>query len=356
MMPYFILLFTIAFASLFDGKKIDKIIFLILSIWMIIFSALRVGGTGTGDYDAYLQLYSVTDTIEKVINPEVHAEIGFRLLSLFGHFWGFGEQYIIIAMAILAFIPVAYVIFKYSPYKLLSLFIWMPYFLAMNMQTSRTSVAAAFGLLFMISIYHKKWIMALLFFAIAVSFHSSSLILILVLLVGMSLKKLFYAIIIACTTLIFISPFDVLLRLLDVFGLGRLSDFLQIYLASDEYGYPMALYDPRIILSVGVIFLIFKCQKHIPEYFNMYYCKLFIIGALLMVVFSDVVIMAWRTSYLFLIIGVVTIPWLAKIYNDLIYNSIGMKRVMSCIFIFLYFLYSVFLIIKAEPYVFFGGI
>ncbi|MCH7296579.1 EpsG family protein [Acinetobacter higginsii] len=356
MAPYFILLFAIAFASLFDGKKIDKIIFFILSAWMIIFSALRVGGTGTGDYDAYLQLYSVTDTFEKVINPEVHAEIGFRLLSLFGHFFGFGEQYIIIAMAVLAFIPVAYAIFKYSPYKILSLFIWMPYFLAMNMQTSRTSVAAAFGLLFMISIFNKKWIMALLFFSIAISFHSSSLILVLVLLVRMSLKKLFYAISIACAMLVFITPFDVLLKLFDILGLGRLSDFLQIYLASDEYGYPMALYDPRIILSIGVVFLIFKGQKHIPEYFNMYYCKLFIIGALLMIVFSDVVIMAWRTSYLFLIIGVITIPWLAKIYNDLIRKDIGAKRVMSCVFILLYFLYSAFLIVKAEPYVFFGSI
>lgn len=69
---------------------------------------------------------------------------------------GLGEQYIIVAMATLALIPVTYIIYKYSPYKILSLLIWMPYFLAMNMQTSRTSVAAAFGLLFMILYYKKK--------------------------------------------------------------------------------------------------------------------------------------------------------------------------------------------------------
>ena len=152
MTPYFTLLFTLAIATLFDGKKIDKILFIILTFVMLLFSAFRVGGVGLGDYDAYLRLYLLTDTFEKVINPEVHAEIGFRFISFLGNFFGFGEQYIIIVMAMLALIPVAYMIYKYSPYKILSLIVWMPYFLTMNMHSSRTSVAASFGLLF-ISLY-----------------------------------------------------------------------------------------------------------------------------------------------------------------------------------------------------------
>ncbi|MCU4494117.1 EpsG family protein [Acinetobacter guillouiae] len=352
MVPYFALLFAISFATLFDGKKVDKLIFFILAIWMLIFSAFRVGGTGTGDYDAYLRLYTATDTLEKVINPEIHAEIGFRLLSFFGHSFGFGEQYIIVAMAALALLPVTYIVYKYSPYKILSLLIWMPYFLAMNMQTSRTSVAAAFGLLFMVQYYQKRWVIALLSLCIAVSFHSSALILILVFLARVSLKKLFYATIVAFSMLLFVSPFEILLKLFEILHLTRLSDFLLSYLASDDYGYPMALYDPRIVLALGVVFLIFKCQNHIPKYFDMYYCKLYIIGALLMVVFSHVVIMAWRVSYLFLLISVITIPWLAKLYNILIQQNIGAKRVMSSIFILLYFLYTASLIFKAQPYVF----
>ncbi|ADI92700.1 EpsG family protein [Acinetobacter sp. ACIN00229] len=353
MVPYFTLLFAIMFGTLFDGKKIDKIFFFILSLWMLIFSAFRVGGTGTGDYDAYLRLYSATDTFEKVIDPEIHAEIGFRLLSFLGHSLGLGEQYIIVAMATLALIPVTYIIYKYSPYKILSLLIWMPYFLAMNMQTSRTSVAAAFGLLFMILYYKKRWLAALLALVIAASFHSSALILVLVFLARVSLKKLFYATIIAFAMLVFVSPFQILLKIFEILHLTRLSDFLLSYLASDDYGYPMAIYDPRIILAMGVVFLIFKCQQHIPKYFDMYYCKLYIIGALLMVIFSHVVIMAWRVSYLFLLISVVTIPWLAKVYNLLIEKNMGSKRVMSSVFIFLYFLYTASLILKAQPYAFF---
>jgi hypothetical protein len=353
MVPYFTLLFAITLATLFDGKKIDKLLFFILVVWMFIFSAFRVGGTGTGDYDAYLRLYAATDTFEKVLNPEIHAEIGFRLLSLLGHSFGFGDQYIIVAMAALALIPVAYVIFKYSPYKILSLLIWMPYFLAMNMQTSRTSVAAAFGLLFIVYYYKKKWIIALLSILLAVSFHSSALILILVFLARVSLKNLFYITIIAFSMLAFLSPFQILLKILEILHLSRLSDFLMIYLASDDYGYPMAIYDPRIILAMLVVFLIFKFQNNILKYYDMYYFKIFIIGALLMIIFSEVVIMAWRVSYLFLIISVLTIPMLVKVYNIYFQENVGLKRIMSSVFIVVYVLYTAALILKAQPYEFF---
>lgn len=353
MLPYFALLFAIVFGTLFDGKKIEKIIFISLSIWMLVLSAFRVGGTGTGDYDAYLRLYLATDTYDKVVNPEIHAEIGFRVLAYLGNIAGFGEQYIIIAMAILAFIPVVYIIYKFSPYRLLSLLVWMPYFLAMNMQTSRTSIAAAFGLLFMVFYGEKKWVIALLCLSIAVLFHSSAFILFLVLLASVSLKKLFYATCFIFLTLFFVSPFEFLLKLFEILHLTRFYDFLISYLVSDDYGYPMQIYDPRIILAMGVVFLIFKFQKNIPQYFDMYYCKLYIIGAMLMVIFSHVVIMAWRVSYLFLIISIIVIPWLSKLCNILIYRNLGINRVMSSLFVLLYFLYASSLILKAQTYVFY---
>lgn len=352
MLPYLVLLMLITAATLFDGKRIDKILFCFLATLMLFFSALRVGGTGTGDYDAYLRLYSLTDTFEKVINPTVHAEIGFRFLSLFGHSLGFGEQYIIIAMAVLALVPVAYVIYKYSPYKMLSLLIWMPYFLTMNMHSSRTSVAAAFGLIFIILFYKKKWVMALLCFVIAVSFHSSALILVSVFLARVSLKKLFYILFSTFFVLLFVSPFELVIKIFESVGLGRLSSIMQMYITSGEYGYAMKLYDPRIILGVMIVVLIFYCQKHISKYFDIYYFKLYIIGVLLMITFSDVVIVAWRVSYFVLLIGVIVIPWLAKIYNDLIQQKSGNKRVVSSVFIVLYFLYAMPIILSSEPFKF----
>lgn len=353
MTPYFTLLFTLAIATLFDGKKIDKILFIILTFVMLLFSAFRVGGVGLGDYDAYLRLYLLTDNFEKVINPEVHAEIGFRFISFLGNFFGFGEQYIIIVMAMLALIPVAYVIYKYSPYKILSLIVWMPYFLTMNMHSSRTSVAAAFGLLFISLYYKKKWISALICLAIAVSFHTSVLILLCVFFVKFSLKKLSLILVFALSVLIFVSPFDLLISIFNILGLERLSDFLLIYLASDDYGYPMKIYDPRIILGVCLVFLILKYQKYISQQYDMYFYKIYIIGVLLMIVFSSVVIMAWRISYFLLLISVIVIPWLAKIFNNIVENNIGSKRVASFIFTLVYVLYTTPIILGAEPYEFF---
>lgn len=353
MMPYLLLLITIAVATLFDGKKIDKIIFFGIVLWMLIFSALRVGGVGTGDYEAYLQLYVLTDTFEKVVNPEIHAEIGFRFLSFLGNYLGFGSQFIIIAMAVLALFPVSCVIYKYSPYRMLSLLVWFPYFLTMNMHSSRTSVAAAFGLIFIINFLNRKWFVALISFILSISFHSSALILLLIVFARISFRGLFYILFFFLILLIAISPFELILTLFNGIGLDRLAGFVQIYTVSDEYGYPMKIYDPRIILGMGIVFLILIMPKENNFNFNFNYFKVYVIGMLSMVVFSSVIIMAWRLSYYFLLIGVLVIPWLAKIFNNIVYESVGSKRVMSFILTVLFALYSTPIILNAEPYVFF---
>lgn len=353
MLPYLVLLILITVATLFDGKKIGSVLFFSLAIWMLVFSAFRVGGVGPGDYDTYLHLYSLTNTFEKVINPEIHAEIGFRALSLLGNYWGLSGQFIIIMMAVLAFVPVTCIIYKYSPYKILSLLVWMPYFLTMNMHSSRISVAAAFGLLFIFFYYNKRIFYGLLCLALAISFHSSALILIFVFLAKISLKKLLYILTPCLAIFVFISPFELMIKIFDNVGLSRLSTFVRIYISSEEYGYPMVIYDPRILLGMGVVFLIFKFQKKIITYFDIYFFKIYIIGVLFMILFSSVVIMAWRLSYFFLLVGVIVVPWLAKICNDMIQKRSGSKRVMSFVFTILYFLYTIPIILNAEPYEFF---
>lgn len=351
MFPYILLLVAILLMTLFDGKKYDKIIFSLLVVWMFIFAAFRVGGTGTGDYDAYLRLYSLTDTFEKVINPEIHAEIGFRILSFFGNFLGFSGQYIIVVMAFLSIIPVTYVIYKYSPYKILSLLVWMSYFLTMNMHSSRTSVAAAFGLLFLISFAKRNT--SILYFIIACLFHYSSFVLIGVFLAKVRLKRFLRISVLSLIIFLLISPFDLLIRFLDLIGIHRLSGFIQIYLESGDYGYKMPIYDPRILLGILVSLLILNIKNSFIKDFEISFYKIFLIGVLLMMVFSDVTIMAWRTSYYFLLIGVILIPLMAEKYNIKFQSSIGVKRLMSFVFVLIYLLYTTPLIMKAEPYEFF---
>lgn len=352
MFPYLILLFAIAFSTLFDGKKLDKIIFIIFVLWMFILSAFRIGGTGEGDYDAYQRFYLAIDTFDKVINPDLHVEIGFRVLSFLGHLAGFSEQYIIIVMAALALIPVSYVIYRYSPYKLLSLLIWFPYFLTMNMHSSRTSVAAAFGLLFLLFLYEKKVFGALLSLMISVSFHSSSFILILAFLTTVSLKNLFFFSILIIPFSLLLSPLDMLMSILDIIGLDNISNSIRLYISSDDYGYPMVIYDPRILLNFGIVILIFLYRNTLFGYFKGYYSKLYIIGLILMLFFSNVVIMSWRVSYYFLLTGVIAIPFLLQVVNINIQRKYNVRRIMSIIFMFIYVFYSVSIIINSLPYKF----
>lgn len=114
MWPYVSLTTLVGAATLFDKTKYQKLIFILISLLMILFSGLRMGGTGTGDYDAYLALYSVADNFDEVVNPTIHAEIGFRFLSYIGNLLGFGGQFIIFSMAALSFVLVARVIYKLS--------------------------------------------------------------------------------------------------------------------------------------------------------------------------------------------------------------------------------------------------
>lgn len=353
MIPYFSVLFAIVFSSLYDKNKLEKIIFIVLCILLIIFSAFRFGGTGSGDYDAYIRLYGLIDSFDKVINPEVHAEIGFRFLSYIGNVLGFEGQFIIAAMAVISCVVICTVIYNYSQYRNFSLLILMPYFLTMNMHSARISVAAAFGLVFFISLYKKNKLLSFLSFIIAVSFHSSAAILVLSFLSYFSIGFLLIISFFLVCFILIISPFEIVGYIFNFIGLNKLSVFLNIYLNSEEYGYPMKMYDPRIILTLGTVFLILLAKNKLVNYIDGFFIKIYILGFIVLLSFSDVTILAWRASYYFLIVGVIVIPALAKSYNDSGYYKHGLKRTASLLFLFLYFLYSAYIAINSEPYKFF---
>lgn len=352
MIPYFVLLIFIIGMTFFDGNKIDKILFIITSIWMFFFSALREGGTGSGDYEEYLKIYSKIYSWEKVINPDVHTEMGFRIMSFLGNYLEFPGQFIIVVMAILSFFPVAITIYKYSPYKILSLLVWMPYFLTMNMHSSRISVAAAFGLLFFISFINRSFKASLLYFLLALSFHTSSLVLISVLLLKIDYRYIHKILLFSFIVFIFISPFDILIEVSKILGGDKVATFIQIYVLSEEYGYPMPIYDYRILLGIGVVFLILNIKQNKQTNFEKYIYKIYLLGVFFIILFSGVTIMAWRVSYYFLLSSVIVIPYLSKKYNIKIKREIGTKRLMNILFLSLYVLYSIPLIIRSQPYKF----
>lgn len=352
MYAYFLFLISISIGTLFDRNKFGQSLFIFTSVGMIVFSALRVGGTGLGDYNTYLWMYSQISDWRSVLNPDIHAELGFRLLSYIGNLLNFDAQFIIASMAFLSAIIVIYIVNKYSPYKILSLLIWFPYFLTMNMHTARTSVAAAFGFLFFIFLSDKKIVRSAISLTLSLSFHSSALVLILAILIKLNINTLLYLLIGLSLFFILVDPFSLLAFLFSLIGLDKYETFINIYINSSEYGYPMALYDPRIILSIGVSALIFSVRKHIQLHPGRVFFKLYLIGVFLLIAFSSVTVVAWRASYYFLITSVLVIPYLAEIYNSAIYQKYKIKRTATCLFLILYSLYSTPIILNSEPYVF----
>ena len=353
MLPYLSILLASFSLSCTDGTKWQKLFILPFFTFLIVFVAFRVGGTGPKDYDAYLRLYNKLSTYENVIDPTVHAEIGFRYVSFLGNYIGFNEQFIIVAMAILSILPVAYIIYTRSHYKFLSIVIWMPYLLTMNMHSSRISVAAAFCFLTIIFLAKGRNYFALIASLVAISFHSSALALLALVFTRFDLGKLCIACFISFLLATFINPFGVLASFLSILGAEHLSWMINSYISSSDYGYPMPVYDPRIVLNFGVVLLIFNIRRSIVDDLMVFLLKVNVIGVTLMLAFSSVTIISWRVSYLFLIVTVLTIPAVSYYYNVRFYSSFGIKRIMSITFSFLFFLYVLSLIFISLPYKFY---
>lgn len=355
MLPYLLIFFSLYSSIIYDRTKFEKLVFVFLSFVLFIFSAFRVGGTGPADYDAYLRLYSKVASWENVVDPTIHAEAGFRILSYVGNAAGFDGQFIIFSMALLSAFPIMWVIHKYSCYRIISLLVWMPYFLTMNMHASRVSVAAAFGLLFIINYYYSKKIISLLFLLLAISFHSSAICLLLVFLTKLTYRQLMS---VFCISIFFGFTMNPLILIADAFklvGLDIISWMIVSYISSDDYGYPMKFYDPRIILGVVTIFLIYNIRKSIVDAFDNYVFKLFFIGMILIILFSSVTIIAWRLSYFYLISCVLVIPLICKYYNYRFSVSLGYIRVMSNFYSLIYVLYVFPIVYNAQSYGFYLG-
>jgi len=223
----------------------------------------------------------------------------------------------------------------------------------MNMHASRVSVAAGFGLFFIASIYHSKKISSLVFLTLAIMFHNSAICLCLIFLTRLSYQKLLILLILAIFVGVIINPLSFIVNFFDVIGLTNFSWMITSYTASEDYGYPMRLYDPRIALSLITALLIYNIRESLNNDFENYILKVYFIGVLLMVTFSSVTIIAWRVSYFYLISCVLVIPIICKYYNNRFFNSTQRAGIMSITYSLVYILYTLPIIFGAQVYDFY---
>lgn len=353
MIPYLLFTFCSLLLSLFESSKLQRLVFICFSFCLLVFVSFRYGGTGPKDYDAYIRLYESIVDWSSVLDPEIHAEVGFRILSFAGNYLGYPGHFIIFSMGVLSLLPILYLINKYSRFKFTSLLVWVPYILTMNMHSSRISVAAAFCLLFFVFIFEKRLFFAVLSLAIAISFHTSSVAALLVFFVFLSLNQLCrlgFFFFISCS---FISPLQMISEIFAYTGFEKMSWLISSYALSSDYGYRMPVYDPRILLNLFILFLIFNMRDGFKDKFESYLMKVTVIGISILFVFSSVTIISWRVSYLFILTSVLSLPVLCFYYNSYFYSIYGRSRVLSSFFLFVYFVYCIPLIYGSLPYQFY---
>lgn len=338
---------------LFDRYRLGRILFYLLTSILLVTLTMRGTGTGLADYDAYKRIYSNITSWNSVVFPSEHVEIGYRLLSFLGNTLGFAPQYIIIVMGVLSLLPVIYLINKYSPYRSYSLLVWLPYILTMNLQASRISVAAAFGLCFLVFAYQAKKKLAIILFFAAISFHLSAGVLLLSVLAFLSVNALFgFLVFVSFISMFFDLP-GMVGSLFTFLGQDLLAYKFSVYISSEDYGYPMVIYDPRVIFVLFVSIFIFLIRRRVFDRFHIFLFKIFIIGAILMMAFLDVTMLAWRLSYLFLIVGVLVVPLVSKYY---IINMSPIDRSAYLVVPVFCFSLSVVLAVTSKPFIFFWSL
>ena len=238
----------------FDNTKLRLPLFYISSIYIFFIVCFRGTNTGDGDYGAYLRIYSLFDSWFAVLDPLTsHVEYGFRLISYLGNYFNFDGQFIFIVMGVLSLIPIYYIIKRYSPYLSLSLLLFVPSLFVFNMQASRVSVSVAIMLLAFYLIFEKKYIKSIILFIISLLFHASSVISLAIILVKLNIQKLFFLFLIMLFIGITFPPIPLIINFVNLIGLDFFSYKLSVYFSSDNYGYPMRLYDPRFLFMTSII-------------------------------------------------------------------------------------------------------
>ena len=263
MTPYIFTILVVSLGSLaFDYSKLYKfrnIAFWIAIAYILLFVSFRSIGTANLDFEAYHRTYEALGSSARYTKGGAHITGAFVWLSSIGHFFKLKAAFITVAMGILSVVPVAYIIQKYSPRLFISLAVWLPYIFTLNMHASRGSVAVAFGFLSVILLFKKRYFSSSLCFAVAVSFHVTSVFLLVVFAACLPAR----VILIATLAALFVKlsfMLKVIAPIFSLVGLSNVSWMITNYSSSLDYGYSMSFYDPRLVLAILMSYIIYRYQ------------------------------------------------------------------------------------------------
>lgn len=257
---YFFVVYLFFAISLVSPKlkdqNVKKYMFLIIPLFL--YAACR--GNGIGDYFNYLNRGQYVNNITDIFFTDIGMEIGYKVLALFIKILHLPRQSIIIFMNTISFLCLNSYIKKYSSHWSLSLLVFLPVFFQFEMHAARTGVAIAIISLGYKYIERKQFISYLVTVFLASLFHTTALIALILFVFGNKEIKLKIGIPIIILEYFFVGIMGI--DNIVIFFLSKLhmNNFLIKYIAysnSQEYGYSLQLWDPRIF--IGIIVYIIAC-------------------------------------------------------------------------------------------------
>lgn len=249
-----------------EDYKYNYNIIIVLSLWF--FAIMR--GNGDGDYFGYIEYSKNIDSFAMLFNNKFPMEFGFRFVAFFTNQLNLHPQTIFLAMnSLISFILVYYFKMKENRQKQLyplTLVLYLYFYIQFDIHATRTGVAMAFGLLFYKFLNRKSYVKAFMAIFLGFLFHKSSLVLVALPIIYTFNKKykvnLNFKIFGVMSLLILIIDIpNLTIWIFEILGMSNYALRLSTYLNSTKFGYPIPLYDPRIIYFSSIVFYDFFRNK-----------------------------------------------------------------------------------------------
>lgn len=325
-MPYYLILaylvmcFSYQKYAHFEKKILDSVFNFKTGFFVIfLFAALR--GNGNGDYATYIHGVGLIDSLSMVFKPvNVHFEFGFRLISYISNALNLHPQFVIIVMNAISIGSVFYFVNRYSKQKELSSLLFFPIMMLFDMHHSRSAVGISLGLIIFDMLIRKKVLFSIIPLLVAISFHKSSVILLL--LYPLILLKSFdhtqmklstkpklkiFVIIVFALIFYFFNPADIILYLFNNKLLMPLYIKLNSYIANGKWSYPFSLLDPRFLILV-LTYLLASFSMTYKKKVNNLFMYMLSISILIILCLSFSTVLVIRAYNFFNIFIIVFIP------------------------------------------------
>lgn len=309
----FLLFFIIACLSIIPFKiiQVRDVIFFLLSIILIFVAGLRDSDVAN-DYGVYLNYWSYREIKEQV-------ELSFVLLvNILKNDLGLSSVYLFIVYAILGVGTKMYAIKKLSINVFLAALIYLShYYILHEMTQIRIGTATGFLLIALYFKLQKKYFGFAAFFILAVFFHYSAAIGIVILLLNNKNIKYFY----------YVIPLGYILYLLNSklnisIPIPYFQDKIDVYNEMKKYGMndsdKINVFNFVFLTRILILYFLFYKAKSISKYNeNIYvYIKIYTLSLFSFLFLADIPAFSFRISELFGVVEIILFPLIVYAFRN----------------------------------------